>query len=81
VQVSQRLSLTLPGKTTEGVAPRSEPESGNPTFRDRREACGNVVMRGAGLRGAADKAADLEGWKSPYRQLPGFGRLAYRSGR
>lgn len=27
--------------------------------------------------GAADKAADLEGCESPYRQLPGFGRLAY----
>jgi len=33
-----------------GVAPRSEPDSGKPTFRDRREACGNVVMKGAGLR-------------------------------
>ena len=29
------------------------------------------------LGGAADKAVDLEGWKSPHRQLPGFGRLAY----
>ena len=28
-------------------------------------------------RGAADKAADFEGCESPYRQLPGFGRLAY----
>jgi RNA-directed DNA polymerase len=27
--------------------------------------------------GAADQAADLKGWKSPYRQLLGFGRLAY----
>jgi len=26
---------------------------------------------------AADKAADLAGWKSPCRQLPVFGRLAY----
>ena len=33
-----------------GVAPRSEPDSGKPTFRDRREACGNVVVMGAGLR-------------------------------
>ena len=27
--------------------------------------------------GAADKATDLKGWKSPCRQLLGFGRLAY----
>ena len=30
--------------------PRSEPDSGNPTVRDRRGACGNVVIMGAGLR-------------------------------
>jgi hypothetical protein len=28
-------------------------------------------------RGAADKAESLAGWKSPYRQLPVFRRLAY----
>lgn len=27
-----------------------QPDSGKPTVRDRREACGNVVMMGAGLR-------------------------------
>ncbi len=32
--------------------PRSEPDSGNPTVRDRREASGNVTM-GAGLRATA----------------------------
>ena len=32
--------------------PRSEPDSGNPTVRDRREASGNVAM-GAGLRSGA----------------------------
>src|SRR5262245_34607717 len=37
-------------KATEGVALRSEPESGKPTFRDRREACANVVVMGGGLR-------------------------------
>ncbi len=36
--------------------PRSEPDSGNPTVRDRREASGNVAM-GAGLRPTA-KAVD-----------------------
>src|SRR3970282_328606 len=33
-----------------GVSPRSEPDSGKPTVRDRREACGNVVIMGDGLR-------------------------------
>src|SRR6516225_10018047 len=32
------------------VMPRSEPSRGNPAARDRREACGNVSMMGAGLR-------------------------------
>ena len=31
----------------------------------------------AGGKGAADKAESLTGCKSLYRQLPGFGRLAY----
>src|SRR6516225_10368141 len=30
--------------------PRSEPSRGNPDARDRRGACGNVSMMGAGLR-------------------------------
>jgi len=44
-----------------------------------REISG-LTSRSTGLarvgkaRGAADKAADLEGCESPYRQLPGFGR-------
>ena len=37
------------GKAHEGK-PRSEPDWGNPTVRDRRGACGNVVSMGAGLR-------------------------------
>ncbi len=32
-----------------GVASKSEPDSGNPTVRDRREACGNVAVMRAGL--------------------------------
>ena len=38
---------------------------------------GDVDIADVALGGAADKAVDLEGCKSPYRQLPGFGRLAY----
>ena len=37
------------GKAHEGK-PRSEPDWGNPTVRDRRGACGIVVSMGAGLR-------------------------------
>jgi hypothetical protein len=37
------------GKTHEGK-PRSEPDWGNPTVRDRRGACGIVVSMGTGLR-------------------------------
>ena len=37
------------GKTHEGK-PGSEPERGNPAFRDRRGACGIVEAMGAGLR-------------------------------
>jgi hypothetical protein len=36
-----------------------------------------VVEGGMSGRGAADKAESLAGCKSPYRQLPVFGRLAY----
>src|SRR4029434_8341573 len=41
VYVSQHLSFTWYGKATAG-RPRSEPDWGNPTVRDRRGACGNV---------------------------------------
>ena len=40
--VYQHLNLKLLGKA-QGINPRSEPESGNPTFRDRRGAAGNVT--------------------------------------
>jgi hypothetical protein len=46
--VSQRLNLITAGKSCTGK-PRSEPDSGNPTVRDRRGASGNVAM-GVGLR-------------------------------
>jgi hypothetical protein len=45
----QRLSLLAAGRPW-GDLPRSEPDSGNPTVRDRREACGNVAVMGVGLR-------------------------------
>src|SRR6266700_5016578 len=41
VYVGQHLSFVLAGKATAG-RPRSEPDWGNPTVRDRRGACGNV---------------------------------------
>ncbi len=53
--VSQHLTLASAGKAL-GGKPRSEPDSGNPTVRDRRGALGNVTM-GAGLRPSA-KALD-----------------------
>src|SRR6266516_4875936 len=41
VYVGQHLSFVLAGKATAG-RPRSAPDWGNPTVRDRRGACGNV---------------------------------------
>ena len=46
--VSQHLNLIMVGKACMGE-PRSEPDSGNPTVRDRRGASEDVAM-GAGLR-------------------------------
>ena len=43
--MSQHLSLAVCGKAPEGQ-PRSEPDSGNPTVRDRRGARGNVAHGG-----------------------------------
>ncbi len=45
VYVRQRLSLAVFGKAS-GGKPRSEPDSGNPTVRDRRGAYGNVGYGG-----------------------------------
>jgi hypothetical protein len=45
VYVSQHLSLAGVGKA-HGGKPRSEPDSGNPTVRDRRGASGNVAHGG-----------------------------------
>ena len=45
VDACQRLSLARGGKASRGK-PRSEPDSGNPTVRDRRGARGNVAHGG-----------------------------------
>jgi hypothetical protein len=50
VYAGQRLSFAPFGKTTEGSCQGQNRDSGNPTVRDRREACGNVVIMGDGLR-------------------------------
>ncbi len=55
VYACQRLSFADGGKAS-GGKPRSEPDSGKPTVRDRRGASGNVA-KGAGLRPIA-KAVD-----------------------
>lgn len=57
VYVGQDLSHTATGKACQGK-PRSEPERGNPAFRDRRGACRNVSTMGVGLR--------------PVREIGGF---------
>jgi len=49
VYMGQHLSLAVAGKAV-GDTPGSEPDSGNPTVRDRRGACGTVAIMGAGLR-------------------------------
>ncbi len=67
VHVSQRLSLSASGQAHEGK-PRSEPDSGNPTVRDRRGAPGNVAM-GAGLRPMV-KAMELS--PDPEVRAPGL---------
>jgi hypothetical protein len=43
VHASERLSFTHLGKASWGK-PRREPELGNPTFRNRRGASGNVML-------------------------------------
>ena len=53
--MSQRLNLITAGKACTGE-PRSEPDSGNPTVRDRRGARGDMAM-GVGLR-PTTKAVD-----------------------
>ena len=55
VHMCQHSSLLGAGKAA-GGQPGSEPDSGNPTVRDRRGASGNVAT-GAGLRATA-KAVD-----------------------
>ena len=49
VHMCQHLSFLASGRPWEEM-PRSEPDSGHPTVRDRRGACGNVAVMGVGLR-------------------------------
>jgi hypothetical protein len=58
----QRLSFALVGKAP-GVRPRSEPEPGNPAFRDRRGARGNVAY--GGTRNPFRKRKRENGHSSP----------------
>ena len=46
----------------QGEKPRSEPDSGNPTVRDRRGACGNV--------GYGEKGRPLRYRKRVYGSIP-----------
>ena len=55
VNMSQHLSFVDIGKAV-GRKPRSEPDWGNPTVRDRRGACGNVA--GLGSRTEAHRETD-----------------------
>ena len=65
VYMNQHLSLLAFGKAAGGY-PGSEPDSGNPTVRDRRGACGNVAGMGVGLR-PTGKPLDLPPNPTPVR--------------
>ena len=57
--VGQHLSFALYGKATVG-RPRSEPDWGKPTVRDRRGACGNVDHGGTRYPPRVSKERVLE---------------------
>ena len=57
--VGQHLSFVRAGKATDGE-PRSEPDWGNPTVRDRRGACGNVDYGGTRTPPRVSKERVLE---------------------
>jgi hypothetical protein len=59
VYVGQHLSFVRAGKATDGE-PRSEPDWGNPTVRDRRGACGNVDYGGTRTPPRVSKERVLE---------------------
>ena len=59
VYVRQRLNLARGGKAA-GRKPRSEPDSGNPTVRDRRGARGNVAHGGTVTPRCATERAAME---------------------
>jgi len=59
VYVGQHLSFVRAGKATDGE-PRSEPDWGNPTVRDRRGACGNADYGGTRTPPRVSKERVLE---------------------
>jgi hypothetical protein len=59
VYVGQHLSFVRAGKATDGE-PRSEPDWGKPTVRDRRGACGNVDYGGTRTPPRVSKERVLE---------------------
>ena len=61
--------FALPEIAREGLTP---PELELLAWVEKLIAMANGLQEEVG--GAADKAVDLEGCESPYRQLPGFGR-------
>src|SRR5919112_1836026 len=66
VDACHRLNLPWPGKTGPRemrAEPRSEPDSGNPTVRDRRGACG-VMSHGSRTEGHVERRGETTG---PYR--------------
>jgi len=66
VYVGQHLSFARYGKATAG-RPRSEPDWGNPTVRDRRGACGNVDQGGIRIPPRISKERVLETLHLPLR--------------
>ena len=66
VYACQRLSLIARGKAR-GGKPRSEPDSGNPTVRDRRGAWGNVAHGGIRIPPSIPKGLVSETLHLPVR--------------
>src|SRR5262245_52024138 len=73
-----KTSLRLSFRATTTLPSPSTPWTWNTFFARSSPMLVIVVMDGSSLViGAADKTECLAGCKSPYRQLPVFGRLAY----
>ena len=78
VYACQRFSLVACGKAR-GGKPRSEPDSGNPTVRDRRGAWGNVA-HGAGYDSARAPKGASRGTQPPTgARAPALSRPMFRT--